>query len=151
VKRSLEVKYSQTFSENYTTNLRYFKKDSTSDKSDLKTYDIVFNCIFLSEDFQEIWIDYIDDIDRPFLLVDISCDYTKSNHPFPIYNEGSSWSKPVLRISDNVDIIAIDNLPSLLPKDSSDEFSKILLDLILEEKDCQKIWKGAADVFYKTI
>jgi hypothetical protein len=75
----------------------------------------------------------------------------KSNQPFPIYNEASSWKNPVLRISDKVEIIAIDNLPSLLPKDSSDEFSKILVDLILKEKDCQKIWKGAADVFYKTI
>jgi saccharopine dehydrogenase (NAD+, L-lysine-forming) len=131
--------------------IEYFKKDSKSDKSDLKTYDILFNCILLSKDFQETWIDSIDGIDRPFLLVDISCDYTKSNQPFPIYNTATSWSKPVLKISDNVDIIAIDNLPSLLPKDSSDEFSKILLDLILQEKNNQKIWKGALAVFYKTI
>lgn len=131
--------------------LSYVKKDSKSDKSDLKTYDIVFNCILLAEDFKEIWIDSIDDIDHPFLIVDISCDVMSSNHPFPFYNEITSWENPVLRISDNVDVITIYNLPSLLPKESSDDFSKILLDLILEEKDCQKIWKGAADVFYKTI
>jgi saccharopine dehydrogenase (NAD+, L-lysine-forming) len=131
--------------------LSYVKKDSKSDKSDLKTYDIVFNCILLAEDFTEIWIDSIDDIDHPFLIVDISCDVMSSNHPFPFYNEITSWEKPVLRISDNVDVITIYNLPSLLPKESSDDFSKILLELILQEKDCQKIWKGAADVFYKTI
>lgn len=131
--------------------LSYVKKDSKSDKSDLKTYDIVFNCILLAQDFKEIWIDSIDDIDHPFLIVDISCDVMSSNHPFPFYNEITSWEKPVLRISDNVEVITIYNLPSLLPKESSDDFSKILLDLILEEKDCQKIWKGAADVFYKTI
>jgi saccharopine dehydrogenase (NAD+, L-lysine-forming) len=131
--------------------IEYYKKDSKSDKSDLKTYDILFNCILLSKDFQEIWIDSIEDVDHPFLLVDISCDYTKSNQPFPIYNTATSWSKPVLKISDNVDVIAIDNLPSLLPKDSSDEFSKILVDLILQEKNHQKIWKGALNVFHKTV
>jgi hypothetical protein len=54
-------------------------------------------------------------------------------------------------MSDNVDVIAIYNLPSLLPKESSDDFSKILLDLILKESLSKKIWKGASDVFYKTI
>ena len=131
--------------------LSYVKKDSKSDKSDLKTYDVVFNCILLAEDFKEIWIDSIDDIDHPFLIVDISCDVMSSNHPFPFYNEITSWENPVLRISDNVDVITIYNLPSLLPKESSDDFSKILSDLILEESLSYKIWKGAADVFYKTI
>jgi saccharopine dehydrogenase (NAD+, L-lysine-forming) len=131
--------------------LSYVKKDSKSDKSDLKTYDIVFNCILLAEDFKEIWIDSIDDIDHPFLIVDISCDVMSSNHPFPFYNEITSWEKPVLRISDNVEVITIYNLPSLLPKESSDDFSKILLDLILQENVSQTIWKGALTVFYKTI
>lgn len=131
--------------------IEYVKKDSKSDKSDLKTYDIVFNCILLAEGFNEIWIDSIDDIDHPFLLVDLSCDVTKPNHPFPFYKETTSWEKPVLKMSDNVDVIAIYNLPSLLPKESSDEFSKILLDLILQENVSQTIWKGSADVFYKSI
>jgi len=131
--------------------IEYFEKDSTSDKSDLKTYNIIFNCILLSKDSKETWIDSIANIDHPFLLVDVSCDYKKPNHPFPIYNEGSSWNKPVLTLSDNVDIIAIDNLPSLLPKDSSDEFSAILLDLILQENVLEKIWKSVSDVFYKTV
>lgn len=132
-------------------NIEYVKKDSASDKSDLKTYDIVFNCILLAEDFKEIWIDSIDDIDHPFLIVDISCDVMSSNHPFPFYKEITSWEKPVLRVSDNVDVITIYNLPSLLPKESSDEFSKILLNLILQESVSQTIWKGSSDVFYKSI
>jgi len=131
--------------------IEYVKKDSTSDKSDLKTYDIIFNCILLPNALKEAWIDSIDDIDHPFLLVDISCDYTKPNHPFPIYNEGCSWNNPILKLSDNVDIIAIDNLPSLLPKDSSDEFSKILLDLILEESLSNERWKDTSDVLYRSI
>jgi saccharopine dehydrogenase (NAD+, L-lysine-forming) len=131
--------------------IEYVKKDSKSDKSDLKTFDIVFNCILLAEDFNEIWIDSIDDINHPFLLVDLSCDVMSSNHPFPFYNEITSWENPVLKISENIDVIAIYNLPSLLPKESSDDFSKILLDLILQESLSKKIWKGAADVFYKTI
>lgn len=131
--------------------IEYVKKDSKSDKSDLKTFDIVFNCILLAEDFKEIWIDSIDDIDHPFLLFDLSCDVMSLNHPFPFYKEITSWEKPVLRKSDYVDVIAIYNLPSLLPKESSDDFSKILLNLILHENVSQTIWKGATDIFYKTI
>jgi len=76
-----------------------------------------------------------------------------SNHPFPFYNEITSWEKPVLRISDNVDVITIYNLPSLLPKESSDEFSKILCDLLLDHdlESYSPIWKNALNVFHKSI
>lgn len=101
----------------------YYKKGPDDDKSDLKQYNIVFNCVLLNPVLNEVWIDSIHDIDHPFLLVDVSCDSTKPNNPFPIYNQPTSWIKPVLSLNENVDIIAIDNLPSLLPKDSSDDFS----------------------------
>ena len=97
------------------------------------SYDIFFNCILLSEDYTKVWIN--ETYTKNLLIVDISCDYTKKNNPIPIYKKGTTWSKPVLRVSDQVSVIAIDNLPSLLPADSSREFSKDLSDLFLNFQD----------------
>jgi len=97
------------------------------------SYDIFFNCILLSEDYDKVWIN--DSHTKNLLIVDISCDYTKKNNPIPIYKNGTTWSHPVLRVSDHVSVIAIDNLPSLLPADSSREFSRDLTALLLNLED----------------
>jgi len=110
------------------------------------SYDIFFNCILLSEDYDKVWIDASHNKD--ILIVDISCDYTKKNNPIPIYNEGTTWSNPVLRVSDHVSVIAIDNLPSLLPADSSREFSRDLTALLMHYGD--SCWQDTLDLFLKT-
>eukprot|EP01061_Rhynchopus_euleeides_P047756 TRINITY_DN979_c2_g1_i1.p1 TRINITY_DN979_c2_g1~~TRINITY_DN979_c2_g1_i1.p1 ORF type:complete len:467 (+),score=160.87 TRINITY_DN979_c2_g1_i1:116-1516(+) len=46
------------------------------------------------------------------------------------------------------DVIAIDHLPSLVPCESSDDFSSGLLPLLLDlEKDSEKVWSRALEVF----
>jgi saccharopine dehydrogenase (NAD+, L-lysine-forming) len=94
---------------------------------DVSDYDILFNCILLDPSYTEKWIPK--EPTRPLVIVDISCDYTKKNNPLP-YSQGTTWEEPVLRISNNVSVIAIDNLPSLLPIESSIEFSAALTDLL---------------------
>lgn len=93
-------------------------------------YDIIFNCINLEEAHEGAWVE--PGHTKDLLIVDISCDYTKPNNPFPIYKEATTWSRPVFHYSDAVSIIAIDNLPSLLPRDSSAHFSKLLTGLLLQ-------------------
>jgi saccharopine dehydrogenase (NAD+, L-lysine forming) len=93
-------------------------------------YDIIFNCINLEEAHEGAWVE--PGHTKELLIVDISCDYAKPNNPFPIYKEATTWSRPVFHYSDAVSIIAIDNLPSLLPRDSSAHFSKLLTELLLQ-------------------
>ena len=52
-----------------------------------------------------------------------------SFNPVPVYDRATSWEAPVLRVHDDppLEVMAIDNLPSLLPLESSEDFAAQLL------------------------
>jgi len=105
-----------------------------TEKHELNQFDIVFNCILLDPRSTEIWMDENTEFPNPCILVDISCDPTKPNNPFRIYDHATTWSEPVFRPNGkNTSIIAIDNLPSLLPKESSEYFSDRLTSLFITD------------------
>lgn len=126
-------------------NLKYDKINKEDSKKNLEKYDIIFNCIVLNKDFNETWFDDKTIFNKPIMIVDISCDYNNSNNPIKIYNESTSWEEPVYSYNKYVDIIAINNLPSLLPKDSSNEFSKILVQLLINFNN--SIWENNKNIF----
>lgn len=101
-------------------------------------FDIFFNCICLDSDYKEKWAL---DSAKPLLVVDISCDASKPNSPLPPIR--TTWSEPVYR-SGNLSVIAIDNLPSLIPRDASMDFSSIMADLI--DFYGGSLWVGAKAV-----
>lgn len=101
----------------------------------IKDADIIFNCITLEKNYNDVWIDKDTQLNKDQLIVDISCDYAKPNNPIAVYLSPTTWEKPVFNYSDKLSIIAIDNLPSLLPRDSSVEFSEKLADLLLRYGD----------------
>ena len=63
------------------------------------------------------------------LIGDIACDPDSSFNPVPVYDRATSWEAPVLRVHDDppLEVMAIDNLPSLLPLESSEDFAAQLL------------------------
>jgi saccharopine dehydrogenase (NAD+, L-lysine-forming) len=115
----------------------------------ISAYDIVFNCILLDPRYNNVWIKSTDIITKPLLIVDISCDYSKLNNPIAIYKEGTTFEAPVFNYNQYISIIAIDNLPSLLPRDSSSEFSNRLSDLLLSYDD--SCWKANLATYYDKI
>jgi saccharopine dehydrogenase (NAD+, L-lysine-forming) len=100
--------------------------------------DIFFNCIQLDTGYNETWFSSKTVFKKPIIICDISCDYTKPNNPIKLYNKCTTWENPVYTIN-NANIIAISNLPSLIPKDSSDFFSNKCCQLLLDQK--HQIWK----------
>ena len=125
--------------------LQYFNlNDEIIDKNKenkgqyMKKFDILYNCICLNNSSTELWFDKSTIFTKKILIVDISCDYTKPNNPINIYNNPTTFENPVYKYNNYVDIIAINNLPSLLPKDSSIYFSKKLLKILLV--DFRKIY-----------
>lgn len=60
---------------------------------------------------------------------DIACDPDSDYNPVPVYDRATSWDAPALRVHDApaLDVMAIDNLPSLLPAESSVDFAAQLL------------------------
>ena len=115
-----------------------------SDKIDLSGYDLVINCITLDPSYTETWITDQQNSWK-LLIVDVSCDYAKPNNPIAIYNKGTSWASPVFNYGPNISVIAVDNLPSLLPRESSIEFSRTLVDILLAYGD--QMWADNLAMF----
>jgi saccharopine dehydrogenase (NAD+, L-lysine forming) len=63
------------------------------------------------------------------VIGDIACDPTSDFSPIKVYNRTTTWEEPALRVHTNppLDVTAIDNLPSLLPIESSDDYAAQLL------------------------
>ena len=87
------------------------------------------------------------------VISDISCDPGSPYNPIPIYDSATSFASPVIRISDKktpLDLTAIDNLPSMLPVESSEDFSTQLLPALFELKNIhQGIWANAHKIYLK--
>eukprot|EP01102_Stenamoeba_stenopodia_P001029 TRINITY_DN10922_c0_g2_i1.p1 TRINITY_DN10922_c0_g2~~TRINITY_DN10922_c0_g2_i1.p1 ORF type:complete len:157 (+),score=39.43 TRINITY_DN10922_c0_g2_i1:92-562(+) len=104
---------------------------------ELLDYEIVVNCICLMPGtIVPPFIDrqMLDSPNRKLTVVnDISCDFTNPNNPLPFYSDGTDFDKPSIRViqpsatSRALDVTAIDHLPSLVPSESSTEFSDAML------------------------
>lgn len=67
------------------------------------------------------------------VIGDIACDPTSDFSPIKVYDRATDWAAPALRVADNppLDVMAIDNLPSLLPVESSEDYARQLLPSLL--------------------
>jgi len=73
------------------------------------------------------------------VLADVTCDVTAPTNMLPVNTEITTWQEPVRRLHDGtsehatapLEVIAIDNLPSLLPREASEGFSADLTPLLL--------------------
>lgn len=70
------------------------------------------------------------DRDRALRVIgDIACDPDSDFSPIKVYDRVTTWDAPVMRACDDppLDVMAIDNLPSLMPRESSEDFAAQLL------------------------
>lgn len=67
------------------------------------------------------------------VIGDIACDPTSDFSPIKVYDRATDWDAPALRVHDTppLDVTAIDNLPSLLPVESSEDYAAQLLPSLL--------------------
>ena len=67
------------------------------------------------------------------VIGDIACDPRSNFSPLKVYTRETDWSAPALRVADQpvLDVIAIDNLPSLLPLESSEDYAAQLLPTLM--------------------
>ena len=84
------------------------------------------------------------------VIGDIACDPGSAYNPVPVYDAATDWAAPVVRVHDAppLDVMAIDNLPSLLPVESSQDFAAQLLPHLatLDRLD-QGVWGRAGAEF----
>ena len=88
------------------------------------------------------------------VIGDIACDPNSDYNPVPIYESPTNWTEPAVRVSQKppLDIMAIDNLPSLLPLESSEDFAEQLLPYLMEIDNLNAgVWARALATFEKHI
>ena len=114
-------------------------------------HEILFNCVVATPNtpvfFQP---NYIDSKRKLRVIGDIACDPDSDYNPIPIYNEPTTWTNPGLKIANDppLDIMAIDNLPSLLPKESSIDFAEQIFPYLMQLVDKNDgVWQRAKQVF----
>lgn len=84
------------------------------------------------------------------VIGDIACDPTSDFSPIKVYDRVTDWAEPALRVADHppLDVMAIDNLPSLLPVESSEDYARQLLPSLLTLKDLNAgVWSRAFNEF----
>ena len=87
---------------------------------------------------------------RLSVIGDIACDPDSDFSPIKVYDRTTTWAAPVLRVADAppLDVMAIDNLPSLLPLESAQDYAAQLLPTLLDlPRDATGVWARAEASF----
>ncbi|QBX33328.1 saccharopine dehydrogenase [Paracoccus liaowanqingii] len=85
------------------------------------------------------------------VIGDVACDPDSDFSPIKVYDRATSWHAPVLRVAEAppLDVMAIDNLPSLLPRESSVDYAGQLLPVLRALADPQAGPWGRAAALYR--
>ena len=84
------------------------------------------------------------------VIGDVACDPDSDYNPVPVYDAATTWDAPVTRVHVDpaLDVMAIDNLPSLLPLESSQDYaSQLLPSLKTLDKLDAGVWARAEATF----
>ncbi|MEU0069491.1 saccharopine dehydrogenase [Streptomyces sp. NPDC006332] len=122
------------------------------DRTALLDHDILVNTVLTTRPVPPFLTSA--DLDAPerrlSLIADVTCDVTSECNVLPVYDEITDWEHPVRRLRAGArpaDLIAIDNLPSLLPVESSRAFSAELYPELLRLNDSGTAWERALLAF----
>ena len=117
--------------------------------------DILINCVFVKSRIPPFVTKELlkSPTRRLNLICDVSCDPYSDFNPLPVYDSCTSFTAPTLRLDLGdapLHLIAIDHLPSLLPIESSHDFSRQLLPHLLRLGNSETgVWGRALDVFVR--
>lgn len=118
---------------------------------ELLRHDVFLNCILARPGTPVFVPESALGADRGLTVIgDIACDPDSDYNPVPVYDTATSWEAPVVRVHADppLDVMAIDNLPSLLPLESSRDFAQQLLPSLksLDKLD-HGVWARAGATF----
>jgi saccharopine dehydrogenase (NAD+, L-lysine-forming) len=114
-------------------------------------HDLFLNCILARPGTPVFVPESVLDMPRRLTVIgDVACDPDSDYNPVPVYNRATTRAAPVLRVHDAppLDVMAIDNLPSLLPRESSEDFAAQLLPHLLTLDRIEAgVWGRARAIF----
>ena len=88
------------------------------------------------------------------VIGDVACDPDSDFSPIKVYDRTTTWDAPALRVHDHpvLDVTAIDNLPSMLPAESSADFAEQLLPHLMTLSDIEHgVWGRAHTWFERAV
>lgn len=118
-------------------------------------HDLFFNCI-LANDGTPVFVPEGtgSSARRLSVIGDIACDPDSDFNPIKVYDQTTTWDAPARRVHDSpaLDVTAIDNLPAMLPVESSEDFAAQLLSslLTLDQLD-EGVWGRAHQTFHEAV
>lgn len=118
----------------------------------ITNYDILVNCVLSNKKTTPFLTteQLTNHKDRLRMISDVSCDPDSECNMLPIYKEATVLEKPLTKVggsTPDVLLTAIDNLPSILPKESTEDFSAQLEPYLMEMSEDHPVWKGSLDIF----
>lgn len=120
------------------------------DHDALLAHDVLVNCVVTRVPAEPFVRDQDLAADRRLRVVsDVTNDVTSDLNLIPVNSAVTSWEEPVRRVADDppLDVIAIDNLPSLLPREASESFSAELTPLIADLDARSGAWVTAVEEY----
>jgi len=123
------------------------------DRSSLLDHDILVNTVFATEPGTPFLTPAdLERGDRRLTVVsDVTCDVTSGCNRLPVNDKVTDWVEPVRRLHPGpppLDLLAIDNVPSLLPRESSTAFSIGLLPHLAAMPHDATIWDRCLEQFH---
>ncbi len=128
-------------------------------KQALLGHDLLVNCVVTHTPTTPFVVaeDFVHER-RLRVLADVTCDVTGPTNMLPVNTAITTWEEPVRRLDEGhpevgtgpLDVIAIDNLPSLLPREASEGFSADLTPHLLDlavPSDPSQPWRAARRSF----
>ncbi|WP_069301012.1 saccharopine dehydrogenase [Neptunicoccus sediminis] len=119
---------------------------------EILNHSLFVNCILASPDVPVFVPKTAPDEPRKLsVIADVSCDPSSPYNPIPVYSESSTFDAPVTRVTQGpppLDVTAIDNLPSMLPVESSTDYAAQLLPSLLSLNSTDNgVWARARQLF----
>lgn len=121
--------------------------------------DIFVNCIYLTSKIPNfVDLTSLENPNRKLSVIcDVSADTTNPHNPIPVYTVATTFTEPTVPVEvksePRLNVISIDHLPSLLPRESSEAFSKDLLPSLLQLNQWRTtpVWAKAEKLFQEKV
>ena len=121
-------------------------------------HDIFINAVYLREKIPPM-IDHalLEHNKRLSIISDVSCDPNNANNPIRVYERTTTLTSPFIQVArsgKDVFLQAIDHLPTILPKEASEEFCRDLyphLLALLTNDDLPLVWKNGLDCYTQAL
>ena len=118
-------------------------------------HDIFFNCILARPGTPVFVPSSARTAERRLSVIgDIACDPDSDFSPIKVYDRTTTWEAPALRVHDApvLDVTAIDNLPAMLPVESSEDYAGQLLPSLATLHEPESgVWARAKAMFDRAL